>query len=60
MCGGSLVRSFCHTTEAGIAAKSANPPSRSTPRICVRSHMCALPVRQWKHTPQVTWLSADT
>src|SRR5438034_1177458 len=22
--------------------------------------MCALPVRQWKHTPQVTWLSAET
>ena len=22
--------------------------------------MCAFPVRQWKHTPQVTWLSADT
>ena len=43
ICGGSFARSFCQTTEAGIAAKSAKPPSRSTPRICVRSHMCALP-----------------
>ena len=53
-------RSFRQITEAGMAAKSAKPPSRSTPRICVRSHMCARPVRQWKHTPQVTWLSAET
>ena len=26
----------------------------------VRSHMCARPVRQWKQTPHVTWLSAET
>ena len=32
----------------------------STPRICVCSHMCAFPVRQWKQTPHVTWLSAET
>ena len=29
-------------------------------RIRVRSHMCARPVRQWKQTPHVTWLSAET
>ena len=33
--GGSLARSFCQTTDSGMATYSANPPSRSTPRIRV-------------------------
>ena len=58
--GGSFARSFCQITDSGTATYFANAPSRSTPRICVRSHMCARPVRQWKQAPQVTWLSAET
>jgi hypothetical protein len=58
--GGSFARSFCHSTDSGTTTYSAKAPSRSTPRICVHSHMCARPVRQWKQRPHVTWLSADT
>ena len=58
--GGSFERSFCHSTDSGTTTYSANAPSTSTPRICVCSHMCALPVRQLKHRPQVMWLSAET
>src|SRR5581483_5596665 len=58
--GGSFARSFCQTTLSGTRTYSANAPSTSTPRMRVRSHMCACPVRQWKHIPQVMWLSAET
>ena len=58
--GGSFVRSLSQITDSGTATYSAKAPSRSTPRICVRSHMCACPVRHSKHIPQVTWLSAET
>ncbi len=58
--GGSFARSFCQTTDSGTTTYSAKAPSRSTPRICVCSHKCACPVRQWKHIPHVTWLSAET
>ena len=58
--GGSFVRSLRQITDSGTATKRAKAPSRSTPRIRVRSHMCAWPVRHWKQAPQVMWLSAET
>ena len=58
--GGNFDRSLCQITDSGTTTNSAKAPSRSTPRIRVRSHMCAWPVRQWKHMPQVMWLSAET
>ena len=58
--GGSFVRSLGQITDSGTTTNSAKAPSRSTPRICVCSHMCAWPVRQWKQIPHVTWLSAET
>src|SRR6266508_1245958 len=57
---GGMRLSTSHALRSGSTTYSANPPSKSTPRIRMRSHVCIRPRRHCGQNPQNTWPSAET
>ena len=57
---GSIPAGCTQRLPAGTATNSAKAPSRSTPMLEVRMHMCRRPARQLRQMPHTTWPSALT